>query len=172
MLTAQDEPVSADLIVVLSPNTVDRTLGGRDLYTRGLARKILLIPDPPGPVRLRKELETLGFRGSPHSGAQRILMASGVPLSAIDQLPTPAGNTKDETRLVGTYAVEHGVKSILLVTSAISSRRACWLFRRSLPSVRISCQPTPYDQVEYDRKAILRVINEYLKLAANSIGLN
>jgi len=172
MLITQDEPVKADLIVVLSPNTKARALGARDLYTRGFARKILLIPEPPDPLHIRQELEKLGIKKPPHSGAQQILMASGVPISAIDQLPIHAGNTKGEVRLVGAYAAEHRVKSILLVTSPISSRRACWLFKRNLPSLRISCQPTAYEQNEYDRKTILKVINEYLKVAANRVGIN
>ncbi len=172
MLIKQDEPVKADLIVVLSPNTNARTLGARDLYIRGFARKILLIPEPPAPLHVRQELEKLGLKRPPYSRAQQILMASGISMSAIDKLPIHARNTKDETRLVGAYAAEHRVKSILLVTSPISSRRACWVFERNLPSVRISCQPTAYEQNEYDRKTILKVINEYLKVAANRVGIN
>lgn len=171
-LVKQDEARNADLIVVLAPNTASRTLKARDLYTRGFARKILLIPEPPEPLHLRQELEKLGFpRRGGYSTAQRILMAAGVPVSAIEQLPTHAENTTDETRVVAAYAAEHGVKSILLVTSAMNSRRACWLFRRNLPSQHISCQPTPYEQIKYDRKIVLSVINEYFKLAANRLGI-
>lgn len=170
LLITQDEPMKADLIVVLSPNTAERTLGARDLYMRGFARKILLIPDPPNP--LRPELEKLGFKKPPYSGSQRILMGSGVPSSVIDLLPTHAENTNDETRLVRAYAAERGAKSILLVTSPIHSRRACWMFKRNVPSVHISCQPSTYGQIKYDRKLTLRVINEYLKIAANGLGIN
>lgn len=106
-----------------------------------------------------------------YSTAQRILIAAGVPFSAIDQLPTPAENTTEETRLVAAYAAEHGVKSILLVTSAMNSSRACWLFKRNLPSAHISCQPTTYEQIKYDRKIVLSVVNEYFKLAANRVGI-
>jgi uncharacterized SAM-binding protein YcdF (DUF218 family) len=172
MLIDRDEAAPADLIVVLSPNTPARALGARDLYARGFARKVLLIPEPPGP--LRRELEELGFKfeSSRYSGSHRILMASKVPLSDIDQLPTHAENTKGEALLVGAYAREHRAESVLLVTSPISSRRACWVFKRTLPSVRIVCQPTTYDRIEYDRKVILWVVNEYLKLAANVVGIN
>lgn len=172
LLTAKDEPIQADLIVVLSGNPIPRTLSARDLYARGLSRKILLIPGAPAPSPLLHELEKLGFKRPPSSTTQRILIASGVPVSAVDQLPSHAENTKDESRLVRTYAAEHAVKSILLVTSPISSRRQCWIFKGALPSVRISCQPTPYEYIEYDRKLILQVINEYMKVAANAVGIS
>jgi len=171
-LIKQDEARAADLIVVLSPNTPGRTFKARDLYAGGFARKILLIPEPPEPAHLRQELERLGFeRRRGYSTAQRILRAAGVPVSAIDELPTHAENTTDETRLVAAYAAEHGVTSILLVTSAMSSRRACWLFKRNLPSAHISCQPTTYEPITYDRKTVLSVINESFKLAANGVGI-
>ncbi len=171
MLTTSDAPGNADLIVVLSPNTTERTLMARDLYKRGFARKILLIPQPPS--RFDPELtKLLRERRSGYPLSQRLLMAAGVPLSAIDQLPIHAQNTRDETRLVGAYAAEHGVKSILLVTSRINSRRACWLFRRNLPSAHISCQPSAYDEIEYDHKLLLVLLNEFLKLGANAVEIN
>lgn len=170
LLTVRDLPIKADLIVVLAGSPVPRTLEARDLYTGGLSRKILVIPEPPSPVR--HELEKLGFKRELYSVSRRILMASGIPLSAMDELPHNSENTKDETRLIGTYAKEHAVSSILLVTSRLSSRRQCWIFKRALPSLRISCQPTNYEPIEYNRRTILWVINEYLKFAANSIGIN
>lgn len=170
VLITKDQPTNADLIVVLAGNPVTRPLEARDLYSQGLSRKILVIPEPPSP--LRAELEQLGFKGEPYPISQRILMASGVPLSAIDHLPTHAENTKDETRRVSEYAKDHAVKSILLVTSQLSSRRQCWIFRRALPYMRISCQPTSYEQMEYNRRLVLWVINEYLKFAANMVGIN
>lgn len=169
LLTVKDEPVKADLIVVPAGGPVTRALGARDLYARGLSRKILLIPEPPNP--LRHELEKLGFEPQPYTISQRILMASGVPLSAIDQLPANVGNTKAESRAIEAYAASHGVKSILLVSSPLSSRRQCWIFKRALPSVSVSCQPNSYERIEYDRRLILWVMNEYVKFAANSVGI-
>lgn len=173
LLTNRDVAGRADLIVVLSPNTVERVLAARDLYTRGFSSKILLIPEPPVAEHLRVEMERLGFGGrSPYTLSQRILTASGVPLSAMDALPAHARNTRDEARLVGVYAADRGVKSILLVTSQVSSRRACWIFRRGLRGVRINCQPSGYEDVRYDRKAILVLINELVKFGANGVGIN
>lgn len=170
LLSVKDMPIKADLIVVLAGSPIPRTLEARDLYTQGLSRKILVIPEPPNP--LRHELEKLGFERQPYSFSLRILMASGIPISAIDELPHNSENTKDETRLIGAYAKEHAVNSILLVTSPFNSRRQCWIFKKALPALRISCQPTNYEPIEYNRRVILWVINEYLKFAANSIGIN
>ena len=169
LLATRDQPIKADLIVVLAGQPVTRALEARDLFARGLSRKILLIPEPPNP--LRHELEKLGFERQPYSTSQRILMASGVPLSAIDQLPANAGNTKGESRAIEAYAVKHAVRSILLITSPLASRRQCWIFRRALPSVSVSCQPNSYERIEYDRRLILWVMNEYVKFAANSVGI-
>lgn len=168
-LLSKDQPISMDLIVVLSGSPVSRTLEARDLYKGGFSKKILVIPDPPDP--LRHELEKLGFKGTPLHISQRILIASGVPMSAVDLLPTHAEGTRVETNLVEAYAEKNAIKSILLVTSPISSRRQCWIFERALPSVRISCQPTAYEEIEYNRRTILWVINEFLKIAANGIGI-
>ncbi|MBI2360929.1 MAG: hypothetical protein HYV04_18825, partial [Deltaproteobacteria bacterium] len=82
-----------------------------------------------------------------------------------------AGNTKGESRAIKAYAAKHAVKSILLVTSPIGSRRQCWIFGRALPTVRSSCQPTAYEDIEYNRRLTLHVINEYLKMAANRVGI-
>ncbi len=169
-LTVKDVPNKADLIVVLSGGGLPRSLWARDLYKKGFSNKILLIPPRPDP--LRHELEKIGFKKHKYQSEQRILMASGVPLSSIHQLPTHAENTKDETRLVKNYAAEHGVKSILLVTSTINSRRQCWTFRRTLTTVRISCQGSRYNRINYDRKTSFRVITEYVKFAANVLRIN
>jgi len=169
-LTVKDVPNKADLIVVLSGNAIPRSLWARDLYKKGFSKKILLIPPRPDP--LRHELEKIGIKKHKYQSEQRILMASGVPLSSIRQLPTHAENTKDETRLVKNYAAEHGVKSILLVTSTINSRRQCWTFKRTLTAVQISCQGSRYNRINYDRKTSLRVITEYVKFAANIFGIN
>ncbi len=168
-LMVKDEPIKAGLIVVLAGSPVARTLEARDLYKLGLSGKILLIPEPPN--RLRQELIKLGFKEPSQPISQRILVASGVPLSAVDHLPANAGNTKGESQAVKAYAAKHAVKSILLVTSPTGSRRQCWIFRRALPTVRISCQPTTYEDIEHDRRLALHVINEYLKMAANTVGI-
>ncbi len=169
-LTVKDVPKKADLIVVLSGNPIPRSLWARDLYKKGFSKQILLIPPRTDP--LRHELDKIGIKKHKYHLAQRILMASGVPLSSIHQLPTHAGNTKDETRLVKNYAAEHGVKSILLVTSTINSRRQCRTFKQALTAVQISCQGSRYNRIKYDRKTSLRVITEYVKFAANILGLN
>lgn len=169
LLVTKDEPMKSDLIVMLSGQPVSRALAARDLYMAGLSRKVLIIPEPPNP--LSEELAKLGFEKSPYSTSQRILMASGVPLSAVDHLPSHAEGTEMEARLVEAYAAKHGTKSVLLVTSPLSSRRQCWLFKRALPSVGISCQPSAYELIEYHRRLTLWIINEYLKIAANTVGI-
>ena len=169
-LIMQDQPINADLIVVLSGQPLQRALWARDLYKQGFSKKILLIPPPP--KTLRHELEKIGIKKHKYQLDRRILLASGIPLSSIEETSTYAKNTKDETRLVRAYVEAHAVKSILLVSSMISSRRQCWTFKRAFPSVQISCQPSKYERIRYDRKMSLRVVNEYLKLAANAFGIN
>jgi uncharacterized SAM-binding protein YcdF (DUF218 family) len=107
LLTQTDQPVRADLLVVLSGGSAERIETALDLFQQGLAPRIL-ITDPEGfPDPAFRWLER---QGVPH----RALMA-----------PTgPAASTLEDALCIREAALRDGFKSVLVVTSPYHCRRA------------------------------------------------
>lgn len=174
-LVTADPLTRADVVVVLAGDWLaDRVFAARDLYLDGRARHVLLGHDirPPG----ADAVERLGIPVVlGHEVRRRILLATGVPESAIELLP-PTTNTLTEARAVARLARERGWTSVLVVTSKFHTRRACWTFRRVVrDALRVYCHPTRYDPFDPERwwredKLALIVVSEYLKLAANFLS--
>jgi len=113
---------SADAIVVLSGSSAypERTQKAAELYRDGRAPLVLLTDDHT--------------RGGWSSAQQRNpffverateeLIKGGVPAEKINIVPGVASNTRYETSLIKEYALNHGMHSILVVTSTYHSRRA------------------------------------------------
>ena len=60
---------------------------------------------------------------------QELRSADVVPQS-VEVLPQPVTSTYDEAQEIKAFALQHGLRSILIVTSAYHSRRALWVFTR------------------------------------------
>jgi uncharacterized SAM-binding protein YcdF (DUF218 family) len=60
-----------------------------------------------------------------------------VPPQSIEVIMQPVSSTYDEAQLLRDYAQQHGVRSILIVTSAYHSRRALWVFSKVLRDVGV-----------------------------------
>lgn len=126
----QDDPLRpADAIVVLSGGVPARELEAADLYREGIAKLVLLPHDPEsaGTAQLAARgvaMETeLALRG-------RILQSLGVPPSAIVVLEPEIQSTDREAEVVAGYAASHGLSSLVVVTSALHSGRAKFVYRR------------------------------------------
>lgn len=168
-LIAQDDPVPADAIVVLSGSLPDRILQAVDLYHAHLAPRIILTREQPLPG-----LEALRARGAtlPERHEQNIGIAEqlGVPAADIAVMPTATGSTLAEIRALVAYLREQRVHSILLVTSRAHARRARLTFRTfGGPDLRVAVCPSRYDpfsaeQWWHERSSIRRLVIEYGKL--------
>ena len=118
----------ADALLVLSgsSNYVERNRWAARLYREGRAPLILLTDD--------------GQRGGWSSSEQRNpffveraakeLKQEGVPAEKIEVLPGIVSSTYEEVVSLRAFAASHGLRSILVVTSAYHSRRALWTLRR------------------------------------------
>jgi uncharacterized SAM-binding protein YcdF (DUF218 family) len=124
----------ADVIVVLSGSSsfVERTQLAAQLYAAGRSRKVILTNDNLQGGWLSVEQRNPFF----YERATSVLTSAGVPKSAIEVIPQPVQSTRDEARLLRVYADEHGLRSILFVTSAYHSRRALWTIRREFRSTK------------------------------------
>ncbi len=118
---------------------VDRFEHSITLYKAGKARAIILTS---GAKQNGKDEEGMHLR--------RAAIAHGVPSDAILQT-IKSENTAEEAANVSALAASHGIKSILLVTSAFHMTRAMLLFERT--GLQVTPFPVDYqhgfDNVTY-----------------------
>jgi uncharacterized SAM-binding protein YcdF (DUF218 family) len=162
----------ADAIVVLSGSAVykERTQRAAEFYHQGLANRILLTND-----NLRGEWSSSEQRNPFfYERARDNLLLLGVPGDRVEVIPQPVTNTYDEAEALRQNAVAHGLRSLLVVTSAYHSRRALWTLERvfggtgiaiNLQSVETGEQtPSPFTWWLHFRGWRM-VVGEYVKNA-------
>jgi len=118
----------ADVIVVMSGSAVykERTQLAADYYRRNFANRVLLTND-----NLRGEWSSPEQRNPFfYERARNNLMLLGVPYDHVEVIPEPVTSTYSEAEVLRDYAVAHGLRSLLVVTSAYHSRRALWTLSR------------------------------------------
>ena len=118
----------ADAIVVLSGSAclLERTKEAADLYNSNVASRVVLTND-----NLRGPWSSVEQRNPFfYERAFDEIENAGVPADKIDVLMQPVNHTHEEAELVRRYALDHGIRSVLIVTSAYHSRRALWTFSR------------------------------------------
>ncbi|MDD3180895.1 MAG: YdcF family protein [Opitutaceae bacterium] len=128
---------------------VDRFEAGVRLMQLGKAGKLLFTG---GRIPWENRPETEG------AAMQRECLARGIPPEAIG-ITGEVGNTADEARAVSDYCRVHGLRKIILVTSAWHMPRAAWLFRHAGVEVTpfpvdYRCDPTrPFTLLDFLPKA-------------------
>jgi uncharacterized SAM-binding protein YcdF (DUF218 family) len=166
-----EQPVAkADLVLVLSGETLLRVPEGARIYHEGYAAKILLTKElkPRG----LDDLLRLGIRfpESQESGIS-ILEALHVPRSAILTIEERADSTRAEMQTVAGFLKSHPMKSMIMVTSKSHTTRAYKIFSTGLgPGVRLIMHPVPNDPFDptrwwHDRTDAKEVLHEYQALA-------
>lgn len=127
-LIVRAEISSADALVVLSgSNTyLERTSWAARLYSEGRAPFIILTNDNVAGGWSVAEQRNPLFTEL----AAEELRRKGVPAEKIETIFETASGTYEEALRLREYSVAHGLRSILVVTSAYHSRRALWTLRR------------------------------------------
>jgi uncharacterized SAM-binding protein YcdF (DUF218 family) len=117
----------ADAIVVLSGSKayVERSRRAAELFHEGRGAKIILTNDN------QQSGWSVEQQANPFfiERAAEELKSAGVPDAAVEMLPQAVTSTHEEAMLLREYATAHGLRSILIVTSAYHSRRALWTWR-------------------------------------------
>jgi uncharacterized SAM-binding protein YcdF (DUF218 family) len=118
----------ADAIVVLggSANYKERAREAARLLQEGRAQRILVTNDNMRGPWSSVEQRNLFF----YERSLDELRNAGVAEESVEVLMTTVSSTHEEAELVKQYAVDHGLHSVLIVTSAYHSRRALWTFSR------------------------------------------
>ena len=118
----------ADAIVVLggAANYRERAREAARLLLDGHSQLILITNDNTRGPWSQTEQRNPFF----NERARKEITEAGVPGDKVDLLMQPVSSTHEEAELVKQYAVDHALKSVLIVTSAYHSRRALWTFSR------------------------------------------
>ena len=128
LLITEAPLAKADAIVVLggSANYRERARAAAQLLREGRAPRILITNDNLRGPWSSAEQRNLYF----YERTLEELENAGVPDASVEVLMTPVNGTHEEAELLKEYAVDHGLHSVLIVTSAYHSRRALWTFSR------------------------------------------
>lgn len=143
LLITEAPLAKADAIVVLggSANYRERAREAARLLREGRAPVILLTNDNQRGPWSSAEQRNLYF----YERSLEEIHNAGAPDHSVDVLMNEVGSTHEEAKLVKQYAVDHGLKSVLVVTSAYHSRRALWTFARAFRDTGIQVGLTPVD---------------------------
>ena len=168
-LVTENPPQKADAIVVLSGDSIARTLEAVRLYQDGWAPRIILTHQalPKG----YEALQRLGIKVPEERDIQlMILERMRVPRSAVLQVAERANSTLSEMVHLTRFLNHHRVHSVLLVTSKSHSTRA----RKILAGITrgrivIISRPSRYDTFDSEgwwrsRGDAKEVLAEYEKL--------
>lgn len=118
----------ADAIVILggAANYRERAREAARLLLDGHSQRILITNDNTRGPWSEAEQRNPFF----NERALEIIKNAGVPAEKVELLMQPVSSTYEEAELVKRYAGDHGLRSVLVVTSAYHSRRALWTFSR------------------------------------------
>jgi uncharacterized SAM-binding protein YcdF (DUF218 family) len=128
LLITEAPLAKADAIVVLggSASYRERTREAARLLLDGRSPRILITNDNARGPWSQVEQRNPFF----NERSLQELKDRGVPAERVELLMQPVSSTHEEAELVKRYALEQGLHSILIVTSAYHSRRALWTFLR------------------------------------------
>ena len=135
LLITEAPLAKADAIVVLggSANYKERAHEAARLLLDGHSQRILITNDNRQGPWSSVDQRNLYY----YERAVEELKKAGVAEERVEVLPEPVTGTHDEAELVRQYAINHGFRSVLIVTSAYHSRRALWTFSRVFRDTRI-----------------------------------
>jgi uncharacterized SAM-binding protein YcdF (DUF218 family) len=148
--------------VVLAGNSSFRARHAEALYAQGLAPHVIISNEPlssHGVQTTWLELRSVG------------LVHLAIPDEAIVPIPEISDSTYEEALRSRDIMRAHGWRSAILVTDPFHMRRATLTFRQAFSPAGLTVAASPADDSKYgvdnwwtDRNAIMRVVQEYVKL--------
>ncbi len=162
LLDASESPQAADAIVVLGGDAETRPFTAADLYRAGWAPHVLVFRHAPDAA------VAWGVEQTEDDLYRTVLMAEGVPATALHTLPPVVDSTADEAQALRQHCT--GAQRFLVVTSREHTWRAARLLRRVLAGcaqVRlVAAQHPRYGALNWwqQDEILLRYLHELLKL--------
>jgi len=166
-LVIDDKLQPADVIFLLNGDFNTRPFKAAELYKQGLAPVIVIARAENTPV------VDLGLLPNETDISVGVMEKLGVPAGKIIVLPIPQGvtSTFDEAETLKQYIEGHQIQRIILVTSAFHTRRAWWIFNKTLSGlpVKLEMAAVPYadfNQTNWwkNETGLITLCNEYVKL--------
>ena len=177
LLVREDPLERADAIFALAGSRASRWLEARDLFKEGYA-PVVLVSDGQREDAEHVALEQGARIPSAGEVARDALIALGVPTSQVIVLTGWRDNTSDEAAGLRDYALQHGWKKVIVVTSKLHTRRAGVAMRRAVAGteIRILMRASRYDTDNparwWQRRSTIRsVMHELPALVAYVFGL-
>jgi uncharacterized SAM-binding protein YcdF (DUF218 family) len=173
-LVIEDPLQKADAIAVLSGRVPGRALEAARVYKEGYSSRVWLTHSTePGAALAKLSVPYLGE----DSYDKQVLIHQGVPENAIAVLDPPAVNTADEMETIGQALEKEKLRSVILVTSKVHTRRVKALWKR-ISGQRGAAMihgdsDDPFDPAHWWRhtRDALDVVQELLGLANAWAGL-
>jgi|WetSurMetagenome_2_1015567.scaffolds.fasta_scaffold111356_1 uncharacterized SAM-binding protein YcdF (DUF218 family) len=153
----------ADAIVVMAGDTSKRLPTAARLYKEGKANKIVLTND--GVFSSWSEEKQRNLYGV--EWAEDNLLKMQVPENAIVKLPYSSSGSIHDALNTRKYALDKGVKSIIIVTSDYHTGRSLWTFERVFQGyhLKIGVSPAKSDvKSESYLRRFMKLSYEMLKL--------
>ena len=173
-LVREDSLSRADLIVVLSGGLPYRAMAGATVFRGGYAPEIWVTrPDSPAPDLLARGIHYVGEE----EYNRDILLAQGVPESAVHIFSGTIVDTEQEVEDIARVMHSTGKTSVIIVTSPQHTRRvkALWkhIVGNNLKLTVRAAWEDPFDADHWWRNTrdALSVVREYLGLANAWAGL-
>lgn len=168
---------AARFLVVVDPLTVGDALyvfpGGvpqraecaANLFQRHAANRVVVTGQ-----RIQPELTVLDMPLSDAEINARVLTRHGVPPDAITILSEGTSTWEDAHALRRWAATQPDIRRVIAVTSPAHSRRARWVLRKVFrgSGIAVPVRPCPPEMTSHwwqHEETLIRVINEYIKLA-------
>jgi uncharacterized SAM-binding protein YcdF (DUF218 family) len=173
-LVVQDPLQPAAAIAVLSGGMPDRALEAARVYKQGYASRVWLTHSTePGATMAKLSIPFVGEE----EYDRQILIRGGVPADSIEVLDPPIVNTADEMQTIGKALQKQQLRTVILVTSAVHTRRTKTIWNKITSNSGVAfvhpVSNDSYDGAHWWRNThdALDVVREVLGLANAWAGL-
>jgi uncharacterized SAM-binding protein YcdF (DUF218 family) len=134
------DPITpADAVVVLGGGIDIRPFVAADLYTKGLAKKILL-----SNVKVPLSVEIGAVTGDTED-ERKVLLKLGIPDSAIETFGNANKNTREEAVALKSWAGRNTASVFIIPTEIFPARRVSWMFRREFSGTGVRIEVPSFD---------------------------
>jgi len=156
-----------DVIFVLNGGINTRPFYAAELYDQGKAPRVAIAQSESSPA------VELGLLENTTDTAVKIMIMEGVVADNLYLLSAkqPVTSTFDEAAALRRYMIERNYDTVLLITSAMHTRRARWIFEKELAGLDIHMQVAGAPHATFDasnwwtvENGLIFVNNEYIKL--------
>jgi uncharacterized SAM-binding protein YcdF (DUF218 family) len=166
-LIIDDRLQPADAIFLLNSEFDTRPFQAAELYKLGMAPVVVIARSEDTPV------VELGLVPNDTDISIGVMEKLGVPAGKIIVLPFAGGvtSTFDEAAAFRQYTKANRIQRIILVTSAFHTRRARWIFEKTLEELPVTLEMAAvsyegFDQTDWWKSegGLVTLNNEYIKL--------